>query len=287
MVTVDSRVAVPPMSDRTSGGFGAVLREARERKGLSLQQIATATKIAPGTLEALECDDISKLPGGIFSRAFVRSYAMQVGLDPEATVRDFLAHFPNDSLTVGHPTAGTIEDNEALQSDQRIARTLLRLVVVSLPLVTVLVYFGGSRELPSEQPSAAATPVRATGEQEALSGVLPGGEGASPTAGSLNGPDAPGAPRDTTPDRLNVRLSTSDLCWISVVADSQPPVERLLQAGQQEVVDARQSMVLRAGNAGALNWTINGAAARSLGGSGQVVTVRLDRENFRNFLALP
>jgi cytoskeletal protein RodZ len=276
------------MSDRTPGRFGPVLRAARERKGISLQQIAAATKIAPGALDALERDDISKLPGGIFSRAFVRSYAVQVGLDPEETVRDFLAHFPDDSLTVGHPTAGTIEDNEALQSDQRIARTLLRLVVVSLPLVTVLVYFGGSGTVPSEMSSGAAAPVPAASDQEPLSGaVLPGGDGASPTAGSLNGPDAPAAPRDTAPDRLNVRLSTSDLCWISVVADGQPAVERLLQAGQQEVVDARGSMVLRAGNAGALSWTINGSAGRPLGGSGQVVTVRLDLDNFRSFLVLP
>jgi cytoskeletal protein RodZ len=276
------------MSDRTPGGFGAVLREARERKGVSLQQIAVATKIAPGALEALERNDISSLPGGIFSRAFVRSYAVQVGLDPEETVRDFLAHFPNDSLAVGHPTAGTIEDNEALQSDQRIARTLLRLVVVSLPLVTLLVYFGGSRDLPSVLPSASSASDPAPSEQEPLSGaVLPTADGASPTAGSLNGPDAPGLPRDTTPDRLNVRLSTSDVCWISVVADSQPAVERLLQAGQQEVVAARQSLVLRAGNAGAVSWTINGAAARPLGRSGQVVTVRLDLDNFRNYLELP
>jgi hypothetical protein len=213
---------------------------------------------------------------------------MQVGLDPEETVRDFLAHFPNDSLTVGHPTAGTIEDNEAVLSDQRIARVLLRLVVLSFPLVTLLVYFGGSRDLPSERASARSASVPAASEGEPLSGaVLPAGDGASPTAGSLNGHDAPGTPRDMAPGRLNVRLSTSDLCWISVVADSQPPVERLLQAGQQEVVDARQSMVLRAGNAGALTWSINGAAARPLGRSGQVVTVRLDLDNFRNYLALP
>ena len=39
-------------------------------------------------LEALERNDISRLPGGIFSRAFVRSYAIEVGLDPEATIQD-------------------------------------------------------------------------------------------------------------------------------------------------------------------------------------------------------
>src|SRR5262249_52218517 len=76
------------MSDRTTGGFGARLRDARERRGVSLRQIANATKISIAALEALERDEISKLPGGIFSRAFVRSYAIEVGLDPEATIQE-------------------------------------------------------------------------------------------------------------------------------------------------------------------------------------------------------
>ena len=73
-------------SERTSGDFGARLRDARERRGVSLRQIANATKISVAVLEALERNDISKLPGGIFGRAFVRSYAIEVGLDPEATI---------------------------------------------------------------------------------------------------------------------------------------------------------------------------------------------------------
>ena len=84
--------------ERTSGGFGGKLRDARERRGVSLRQIANATKISIGALEALERNDVSKLPGGIFSRAFVRSYAIEVGLDPDATIQEFIAQFPNDSV---------------------------------------------------------------------------------------------------------------------------------------------------------------------------------------------
>jgi cytoskeletal protein RodZ len=83
--------------------FGARMRHAREQRGVSLRQIADATKISVSQLEALERNDISRLPGGIFSRAFVRSYAVEVGVDPEQTVRDFMAQFPPDSVTVGSP----------------------------------------------------------------------------------------------------------------------------------------------------------------------------------------
>jgi transcriptional regulator with XRE-family HTH domain len=73
--------------------FGGKLRQARERRGISLRQIAASTKISIAALEALERNDASRLPGGIFSRAFVRSYAVEAGLDPDQTVREFLEWF--------------------------------------------------------------------------------------------------------------------------------------------------------------------------------------------------
>jgi cytoskeletal protein RodZ len=83
--------------------FGMKMRRQREERGITLRQIADATKIGLGSLEALERNDISRLPGGIFSRAFVRSYAVEVGLDPEQTVREFIDQFPHDSVTAGSP----------------------------------------------------------------------------------------------------------------------------------------------------------------------------------------
>ena len=85
--------------------FGTRMKRQREERGVSLRRIADATKISVSALEALERNDISRLPGGIFSRAFVRSYAIEIGLDPEKTVRDFLVQFPHDSVTVGSPHA--------------------------------------------------------------------------------------------------------------------------------------------------------------------------------------
>src|SRR5437879_10380706 len=120
-------------SDRTSD-FGSELRAARERRGVPLRQIANATKISVGVLEALERNDISRLPGGIFGRAFVRAYAVEVGLDPEETIREFITQFPSDSVTVGHPTLEQSGDNEALESDRQMATAFLRVVGLSIPV---------------------------------------------------------------------------------------------------------------------------------------------------------
>src|SRR5258707_4606121 len=125
--------------DRLTVDFGRKLRETRERRGVSVRQIASATKISASALEALERNDISRLPGGIFSRAFVRSYAVEVGLDPEATIQEFIAQFPNDSVTAGHPTSDQIEDHEAVESERRTAGTFLWLAGISVPIAGAVV----------------------------------------------------------------------------------------------------------------------------------------------------
>src|SRR5258706_11384344 len=105
--------------DKPSSDCGRSLREARERRGVSLRQLANITKISVSALEALERNDVSRLPGGIFSRAFIRSYASEVGLDPEETVQQFLAQFPQGTVAVDHPIAEPIDDHGEVDIDRR------------------------------------------------------------------------------------------------------------------------------------------------------------------------
>jgi cytoskeletal protein RodZ len=118
--------------------FGMKMKQLREERGVTLRQIADATKISVGALEALERNDISRLPGGIFSRSFVRSYALEVGLDPEQTVRDFLTQFPHDSVMVGSPHAPQLGFPAA---GRRRSAGLAILLVVGISVVVGLIVF--------------------------------------------------------------------------------------------------------------------------------------------------
>src|SRR5262252_8170118 len=69
--------------------FGASFKKARESKGISLDQIAKQTRISTRFLTAIENEEFHLLPGGIFSRGFVRSFAEAVGLDPDQAVADY------------------------------------------------------------------------------------------------------------------------------------------------------------------------------------------------------
>jgi len=92
------------MSERDT--FGPSLRRARLKRGVSLQSIAQNTKIGQDLLEGLEQNDFSRWPHGIFARAYVRSYALEIGADADATVSDFCKWFPNGDRRVDRLVKG-------------------------------------------------------------------------------------------------------------------------------------------------------------------------------------
>src|SRR5499426_3700514 len=67
--------------------LGQQLKQSREEKGISLQEIAESTHISIRFLQAIENDSYDVLPGGVFNRAFVRKFAKQVGFDEEEAVK--------------------------------------------------------------------------------------------------------------------------------------------------------------------------------------------------------
>jgi cytoskeleton protein RodZ len=274
-------------SERTASSFGARLRDARERRGVSLRDIANATKISVGVLEALERNDISKLPGGIFGRAFVRNYAIEVGLDPEATIEDFITQFPNDSVTAGHPTSDRGEDNVAVESERRTAGTFLWLVVLSVPIGAGLLYFTtlGRRIAParptvaeSRAPAAAAAVEPSRPSASEPPAVLPAATPPEPSGGTSPPAAAPAG------DQLTIALTAKRPCWVSATVDGQKSIERLLQAGEQQIVTVRREMVLTAGDASAITVRFNGADGRPLGNTGDVVTARFNLTNYKDYL---
>lgn len=69
--------------------LGEKLRQAREERGISLTEVAEQTRISPHYLESIERDDYKPLPGGIFNKGFVKSYAKFVGLDEQEALADY------------------------------------------------------------------------------------------------------------------------------------------------------------------------------------------------------
>jgi cytoskeletal protein RodZ len=140
------------MDSERAGDFGARMKRLREERGVSLRNIAETTKISFSALEALERNDISRLPGGIFSRAFVRAYAVEIGADPEEIVREFISRFPHESVIVGssharHPSTPlavtvSLPKGHSVEGPVRVdaGRRAAVVAAIVLPLAAILVW---------------------------------------------------------------------------------------------------------------------------------------------------
>ena len=255
---------------------GARLREAREKRGVSLKQIASRTRISVMSLEALERSDLSRLPGGIFTRAFVRAYAEEVGLDPDRTIDDFIAELPPEAATAtAHSSA--VEDGEKLESDRHAVATALRLALISLPLIGLVIYYG-SRGTP-------AAPDQSR-EAQAESHAPPGAATVdpSPAEAAAAKPDLAPAATGAHVSELAMELAPRATCWVSVTADGERLFSGLMNAGERRSVTAKEQIALNVGDAGAFAYTLNGRPGKSLGGPGKVVSARITAANLHEFL---
>jgi len=239
--------------------FGASLRDARERSGLDLKEIAQKTKISIGILKALETGDLSGVPGGLFGRSFVRAYASEVGLEPEATVEAFLMAFPE--LRPDEAEAARVAPRVAVRSSDSgdVATASIRLGLMSVPVVALLLFFG-LRNGPETQEIGAGGPA----SENLGTALLEEEAAASP---------------------LTIEIYPSGPCWVSVTADGEELLAGVVSANQRRVFQAEAGFVLSVGDAGLFKFSINEQPARPLGGDGQTVTVEIDRDNYRSFVS--
>ncbi len=109
--------------------FGEKLKQEREKRQITLEQISISTKIGTRMLQALEEDKFNQLPGGIFNKGFVRAYSRVVGLDEDQTVAEYLQASgdapPVRTELVGHETDG--QENEARESNNNNEENVRRL----------------------------------------------------------------------------------------------------------------------------------------------------------------
>jgi len=249
---------------------GSRLRAAREANEISLREIAATTKISVSALEALERNDFAELPGGIFTRAFVRAYAGEVGLDPEQTTRDFVAQGPvgvsSDSGSLDHLGAHAPDLFQSrFESRQRMVGTAIKLTVIAIPLGAFLLFLG-IRGVPMARGSLGdilSIGSSSTAVPEVSSRVVP----------------------PPVSEGLVIDLRPRNECWVSLTIDGELQFEGNMRAGQSQSFQASEEILLNIRNAGALDFAINQQPGRSLGGAGEVRFERITLENYRTYLA--
>lgn len=248
--------------DQRAIDIGLRLRQAREARGITLHDIAATTKISLIALKAIEENNLSQLPGGLFSRAYLKAFAIEVGLNGEQIVREFRQQFePEDPA----PAVSDVDERRSrLLLSLSVSATAAALVLSGAFVLRSLEFHQIQQDLRDQN-----TSVTDTSETLALSGA-PDEALDVVTNVALTEPTA-------SPLRVEIRLTGE--CWVSASADGQRVLHRLMQAGERVQIEASEAIDLRIGDAGALEYSINGRAGRRLGRNGEVVTLQVTSDN--------
>jgi cytoskeletal protein RodZ len=241
------------------------LRRERLRQGLDLKQLSETTKISGRMLQAMEEGNLSRLPGGVFTRSFFKQYAAALGLDP-AFVEDEIRQIS----PVPEPIVLSQEAFVPFESSEPRPKSL---TAASIWVVLALVGCGGVYYLAKNYQSSAAKPT-----QSAEAKPTPAGSPApARPAAAVATPAATPAQPASASGTLQVVLNASEESWVSVTVDGKLLFTGILQPNDRREINAEEKVKVVAGNAGGLDISLNGKNIESLGARGQVRTVELTR----------
>jgi len=255
-------------------------------RGVTLEEISAATRIATRFLQAIETEQWNQLPGGVFNRGFVRAVARYLGLDEENTVAEY-------TLAVGdrQPVPVWTGSPPAVTPDQPWLAWIITAVIVLVLLAGT--WFGAKRFLAwraarrAAQAAAmnVATPSQAGSVPQQASADLASPNNASstqdpgssvPTAAVANATGA--APAASAVDRFELKVEAAKKTKVIVVADQDVVFDGTMKAGENQLFSAADHFQVTAKDAGALRLELNGKSIAPIGLAGHSGKVTLTRD---------
>lgn len=295
-------------------GFGENLRRERELRGISLQEISSTTKISVRSLELLEAEEFSKLPGGIFIRSFIRSYANYLGLDEEQVMAEYQLVAPpqgNEDFSRLGVTGTSAKKSRAPVLPWVIAALLLfggyiifryahraadaPLSFGSPPPVSKTVSASARAAAASpaaQRPAVLAVPQEQTPSTPHASATAagappvttPNANTAQKAAGASNPTAAATAatPPGSPGAGLTLQVAATEQAWVSVKADGKTVLEQVMKPNDVHTLTAKNSFDVTTGNAEGTLLTLDGTTLGPLGRRGEVKVLHLTLESLKS-----
>ena len=259
-------------------------------------------------LEAMEADQFDRLPGGVFTRSFLRQYAHALGLDEEEVIASLKEQFeeppeplpapPPKQRLPNLPQMPRFEDvRDRLRSDSTLG-ALVWVVVVALLCAGVYKLWQRPRTTPSPQtavtpakpaprtaanlrPSVPAPPIATASKPEFRPAVVSdNGTISIPPVPRQPAPSDPVAVRDAA-GAVRVAFTSSEPVWVSIKSDGTRAYSGTIEGQEPKEFDAARKMVVLVGNAGALKTSLNGKPVGPFGSPGEIRLVMFTPEGAR------
>ena len=282
---------------------GDYLRELRQRRGLSLEEMSRATRVASRYLECLESDRFSALPAPVFTRGFIRAYCQAVGEPPDEALaryesRDGATPPPPRTTPAAGPPPVPAESGARSRSAVLVSFVLL--VILGMALFAVALMTQPAREErvdrrpPADVVASLPAPAAPTVPEASPPSSPPAASPTPPRPAAVAPPPAPAsavvtaAPvRATAPPAWlpDVQAATggvaspyrlvahvSEATWIRVRTEDGRNIEETVPAGEVREWVSNRPFVLTLGNAGGVTLELNGRTLPPLGASGAVIS---------------
>jgi cytoskeleton protein RodZ len=257
----------------SSTPFGEHLKREREMRGVSLEEIALATRIAPRFLAALESEQWEKLPGGVFNRGFIRSIAHYLGLDEDSMVAEYALH------TRGRPEPGVVADPP---TEPETPWRQILVLVIFIAVVIAAGWFAVQFLVPRataylhKRSAAAALAIPDAPRTES---APPSGTTAPAPA---NGDTAAAA---AAPVSLALKLEATHETDVTIVADGKPTFSGHLRLGDVKEFAAAESIEVSSNDASAILLDLNGQMVLLPGQPGQSGSITLTQKDLKGLPA--
>lgn len=255
--------------------LGDLLRQARERKGVTLEQVEAATRIRLKFLDALERGDYASLPGEVYVRGFVRSYASFLGLDPQEALSHHTPTSEGASAPAEAPAASLVL--VSMEPGRSLRSVIVALAVVASILLVILAV---QRQVWKLFPTPLAVKPALTSTSEPAptdtqrpvpsATQAPTAEPTTEPAAEPSATTAP-SPSPSATAGVAVRLVVTGRSWLQVTVDDQIVYSGVLMDVTREWSGRRQIGV-RIGDASRVDVTVNGVHLGVLGRPEEVVS---------------
>lgn len=242
--------------------LGTYLRELREARHGTLDDIARSTRVGKSHLEALEADDFAALPDAVFVKGFIRAYCESLGVPPDEALSRY-------RTILGEPIHGTHPVTAPLPgaswSTGPVFVSLVLLVVLGVGLFAVNLLLRAQPRPPQQPLAPASRPEPADARPKVQSPTEPQPtEAPAPRAGRTSQGEA-------KPQAQRLVVKALESTWIQVKMDSGAVVQELLQPGAIREWTSERRFVLTVGNAAGIEVELNGQRMPPLGGRGAVI----------------
>jgi len=242
--------------------IGSQMRQVRTEKSISIDEVATKTRIQPRLLVAIEEGNLDALPEPVYIQGLIKQFAEALGLNG----LDYASAFP-----IGQQTYTISPSWRQLPAAQL---RPLHLYVIYILLIVASV--SGLSYLVEQQ--SAGNNIEPQSSQEQVS-TKPTVENPNPQLAIANSPSSTQASPETQSRPVELKVSIKKDAWVRVTSDGKIVYEGILSAGNEKSWTAEQSLTLRTGNAGGVVVEPNQQLPTVLGNTGEVKEVAYFPQN--------